>query len=615
MGGHRWGGTLDASGWSVAAGATLTTSIALADVVAGQVVLVGLLSAGPLVAGLRAHPRGTAAVGVYALLLGLLVAVPDGIFGTLDHVVRMLVVVLAAVVGTRMAVLREKAREAGVASRRVVHSVFHSALDCIVSMDGDGLVVDLNRAAEETFGYERAYACGKPLCDLMIPERFRQAHREGLARLTRGGEPSIIGKRIELPAVRAGGEEFPVELTITQAGTEPPLYTGFIRDITERKQAEMDRARAQRHATFLANAGVLLESSLDYKATVDHIARLAVPGLADWAFVEMVQPDGSIERVAMAHTDLSKEALVREFSRRYPVDPDAAEGSAKVIRTGRPELMKEIPDEMLEAVAEDPEQLRILRELGFCSAMVVPLRARGRTLGAIALVSAESGRKYDEAELAMTQELATRCALAIDNALLYAESRDNAEKMRHQALHDSLTGLPNRTLFLDRIELALTRAGRHEGEPALLFFDLDGFKAVNDTRGHKVGDELLAAIPGRLDGLLRGEDTVCRFGGDEFAVLCEDVNAESDAIMIAERIVAALEVPFELDGGRVDIGVSLGIAFAQSRSETPESILHRADAAMYEAKRAGVGFLAFDDQTPEMRALPARGRDPLPEAI
>jgi diguanylate cyclase (GGDEF)-like protein/PAS domain S-box-containing protein len=456
-------------------------------------------------------------------------------------------------------------------------------------MDVAGRIVDLNASAERTFGYPRDQAVGEFLCDLIIPERFREAHRAGLERMQQGEPGRILDRRVEMFAVRANGEEFPVELTVTSADTEPPLFTGFVRDITERRAAEEERERHQRHAAFLNDAGVLLESSLDYEATLSQIAQLAVPRLADWAFVEILQEDGSIERLSMAHSDPAKEALVREYDRRYPINPDAPEGSAKVIRTGRPDLLKEIPDEMLEAVAEDPEHLRILRELGFRSAMVVPLRARGRTLGDIALVSAESGRLYDEDDLAMTQELAIRCALAIDNARLYEEARLNQARLQEQALRDALTGLANRTLFLDRLALALARADRRPGAPALFFFDLDGFKPVNDEFGHHVGDEVLRAVAGRLKPLFRGEDTVCRFGGDEFAVLCEDICAESAALVLADRLVKTLGEPLEFNGRSIKLGVSLGIALSTDVSDTPDGLLRAADAAMYEAKRAGGG--------------------------
>lgn len=568
----------------------LATGVACVDAALDtSVVLVGLLSAAPIVASFRAGFRGTAIVGWYALVAAILLGIPNQIFGTLDHLVSVMVVRVLAILSVRMASLRERAHRAGIESRNVVHNVFHSALDCIISMDAEGRVVDLNAAAEKTFGYERASALGKPLCDLIIPERLHEAHRDGLARVARGEAPRILGQRIELPALRSSGEEFPIELTVTRASSDPPLFTGFIRDITERRIADEERARRTRHASFLSDAGVLVESSLDYEATVAHIARLAVPRLADWAFVEVVQDDGSIERVAMAHSEPAKEALVREFDRRYPINPDAPEGSAKVIRTGRPELTREISDTMLEAVAEDPEHLRILRELGFRSAMVVPLRARSRTLGSLALVSAESGRLYDEGDLATTQELATRCALAIDNARLYEATRTSEAQMREQALRDPLTGLPNRILFLDRLTMALAHSRRRPGEPALFFIDLDGFKAVNDSLGHLAGDQLLKEVPARIEELLRTEDTISRLGGDEFAIVCEGLTDLGTAEMIAGRIVAALSVPFELEGRSVEVGISLGIAFAQGHEESPDSLLRAADAAMYEAKRDGGG--------------------------
>jgi diguanylate cyclase (GGDEF)-like protein len=249
--------------------------------------------------------------------------------------------------------------------------------------------------------------------------------------------------------------------------------------------------------------------------------------------------------------------------------------------------MREIPDEMLQAVAVDDDHLAILRDLGFRSAMVVPLKARGSVLGDLALVSAESGRRYGDEDLLLAGRLATRCALAIDNARLYREARESEERLRHQSLHDGLTGLPNRALFLDRLEQALARAERRDSDPALLFFDLDGFKQVNDTYGHLVGDELLRAIPARLEGVLRHEDTISRFGGDEFAVLCADLTDPSRVLIIAERLIEHLRKPFVIGDITLQLGSSIGVAFAGGPHETADSLLHAADAAMYEAKRRG----------------------------
>jgi PAS domain S-box-containing protein len=184
-----------------------------------------------------------------------------------------------------------------------------------------------------------------------------------------------------------------------------------------------------RQTELLADASAVLASSLEIDETLATVARLLVPAFADWCFVEMVTPDGRIERVVMEHADPCKHEFALEYDRRYPLDPDAPAGSANVIRTGEPELMSDIPEGFWEMVAQDPEQARLLRELGFHSSMVVPLRVRGTVIGDIALVTAESGRRYDEHDMRTAQELADRCALALDNARLYAASRRSRDEL------------------------------------------------------------------------------------------------------------------------------------------------------------------------------------------
>jgi PAS domain S-box-containing protein len=193
----------------------------------------------------------------------------------------------------------------------------------------------------------------------------------------------------------------------------------------------------------LEDASRLLAHSLEYGETLATVARLAVPAYADWCFVELLRPDGGIERAVIEHADPSKRPFVEEYDRRYPLDPDAPVGSPQVIRTGEPELMSDIPDAFWEQVAEDPEQLRLLREVGFRSAMIVPLRVRGVVIGDIALATAESGRRYDESDLRIAQELADRCALALDNARLYTElwEAESAARRSHNELEAILEGV------------------------------------------------------------------------------------------------------------------------------------------------------------------------------
>jgi PAS domain S-box-containing protein len=201
-----------------------------------------------------------------------------------------------------------------------------------------------------------------------------------------------------------------------------------------RKAGQDNNGEAARYR-YLAEASELLAESLDYERTLARIAELAVPRLADWCAVDVLKRDGSVKRLAVAHVDPSKVELAHDLDRRYPPDPNATIGLPQVLRTGRPEFYPEITDEVLEAVAQDAEHLRLFRELGLKSGLIVPLVARGRTLGAITLIMAESGRRYAEDDLAFAEDLARRAAVAVDNARLVREAGE-AAAARDEALAD-----------------------------------------------------------------------------------------------------------------------------------------------------------------------------------
>jgi diguanylate cyclase (GGDEF)-like protein/PAS domain S-box-containing protein len=168
-----------------------------------------------------------------------------------------------------------------------------------------------------------------------------------------------------------------------------------------------------------------------------------------------------------------------------------------------------------------------------------------------------------------------------------SERKAFEHRLAHQATHDPLTGLPNRSLLIERLESALARARRHQRRVAVLFLDLDHFKVVNDSLGHSLGDRLLVAISERLALALRPGDTVARFGGDEFVVLCEDVLDQSDAVAVAERVDRAISGRFVVDDTEVFVGVSIGIACPTDVDVDPETLIRDADAAMYRAKDRG----------------------------
>jgi PAS domain S-box-containing protein len=223
---------------------------------------------------------------------------------------------------------------------------------------------------------------------------------------------------------------------------------GYFRDVTEdRKREEGQR--------FLAQATKELVSSLDYQATLPRIARMAVPQLADWCAVDILEPDGSLKLLAIAHTESSKIEWATEFRRAFPIDMTAPTGLPRVIRTGKPELYPSMDSALLDA-SLDEEQLEVIRELQLSSAMLLPLRARGRTLGTISFLFAESGRSYGEADLVLAQDLASRAALALDNARLYRERDDIARTLQEGLLPGPFPEVPG-------VELAARYRAAGEG--------------------------------------------------------------------------------------------------------------------------------------------------------
>lgn len=201
----------------------------------------------------------------------------------------------------------------------------------------------------------------------------------------------------------------------------------------ERERAEASEAKqrglveiaeaAQRRSAFLAEASTVLASSLDYKATLAAVARLAVPSMADWCVVDVLDPEGKLQRLAVAHADPTKIEMVKELRERYSDDPNSPYGPAEVLRTGAPQVLTEIPDALLRTSARDEEHYRLLRELGLQSFISVPLGVGGRALGVLTLVSAESGFRYGPDDVAFAKRLAHHASLAIDNARLYQEAR------------------------------------------------------------------------------------------------------------------------------------------------------------------------------------------------
>jgi diguanylate cyclase (GGDEF)-like protein len=204
-----------------------------------------------------------------------------------------------------------------------------------------------------------------------------------------------------------------------------------------------------------------------------------------------------------------------------------------------------------------------------------PLIVENRVVGVMAMFARQP----------FSEDTAEALASVADVIAQDMERRRAEERLRYQAFHDLLTGLPNRRLFVDRLEQALRRTGRTRGRKvAVLYMDLDNFKVINDSLGHKQGDALLSTVAERLRNCLRPEDTLARFGGDEFTVLIEDIHSPKDVVQVAERIVEELREPFVIYERELFVRASIGIALGDARTQFSEELLRDADTAMYRAK-------------------------------
>ena len=230
-------------------------------------------------------------------------------------------------------------------------------------------------------------------------------------RLLAGEEaPQLLTRSV----VRSTGREYWLLTKATRLDDGGTLAINIIEDVTEAKTAE-------RRERFLSQAGALLGSTLDYERTLQHVARLLVPALADWCVLDLVEEGGGLQRVALAHGDPEKRRLADELHERYPPDLAADEGLAAVLRTGEPMLVPVVTDEMLAAGARDAEHRRLLAELGMRSGMIVALRVLERTIGVLTLVNSDSHRTFVASDLAFAEELALRIATAVHNARLYRD--------------------------------------------------------------------------------------------------------------------------------------------------------------------------------------------------
>jgi diguanylate cyclase (GGDEF)-like protein/PAS domain S-box-containing protein len=404
-------------------------------------------------------------------------------------------------------------------------TILDAAFDAIVTIAPDGVVLWFNRGAERIFGHRAEELIGRPVT-LLMPERYRELCVATLHRYLRTGEARVVGGPTELVGLRKDGSEFPIEMSLGGALEDGErLFTAVIRDVTERKKLEK----------------VLKESEERFRSLVQYASDI----------ITLLEADGTVRHVSPA---------VERVTGYTPEE-----------RIGTSAFGSVHPDDREQALNTFAEVLKV-------PGLHPPLEFR--------VPHKEGSWCYLEHVVNNLLDDPTVRGVVV-NSRDVTERKVLEEQLRHQAFHDPLTGLPNRALFMDRLEHALALAHRRGTKVAVLFADLDNFKVMNDSLGHAAGNQLLIAVAERLKACVRPEDTAARLGGDEFTILVEGVTGGDDVAQIAERIAEILQPPFALEEQEVFATASTGIVLNSTAQEQAADLLRHADLAMYRAKHKG----------------------------
>jgi diguanylate cyclase (GGDEF)-like protein/PAS domain S-box-containing protein len=532
--------------------------------------------------------------------------------------------------------------------------ILENALDAIVAIDGEGRVITWNPQAERTFGWGREEALGRRLGELIVPLQHRWAHTRGIERYMRTGRAKVLNQRIEITALHKSGREFPVELAISRAsGGDGVSFSAFVRDITERKRAEAAlRESEERYRDLVENVNEII-FELDREGVITYISP-AVEGVTDFkpeelfgrSGRELVHPDdlpilqqdamaghefrlltrdgqykwmrSSLQRLEENGEPAGVRGILVDITERKRAE-DALRASEEryrnLVNTAQDAIYTVSPKGELTSLNAAfktltgwaPEEwigksfAPIVHPDDLSVALDVLKRVLGGETASFELrIKSKSGdyliAEFSAAPLVEDGRITGLLGVGRD----VTEKRKAQETIRQLAYHDGLTGLPNRALFEDRLQVALAQAQRQRQMVAVMFLDVDRFKLVNDTMGHSGGDILLKSVAEELSGAIRDGDTVARVGGDEFTLLLPAINGEGDAVVVAERILETIKHPRFVEGQEFSVTTSIGITIFPQDGSDVDTLLRNADTAMYRAKERGRDN--FQLYTPAMNA-------------
>jgi diguanylate cyclase (GGDEF)-like protein/PAS domain S-box-containing protein len=424
------------------------------------------------------------------------------------------------------------------------------APDAMIIVDSNGTIIYANHHAAKLFGYHSDELIGERM-EMLVPERFRTTHQGQRASYSLNPRLRSMGENQQLYARHRNGSEFQVEIRLSGLQTADGLLVlSTIRDVTAR-------------GDLLLKAGLMVKSNQAKAKRQDQ---------AHGLFEATEHAQAALHSIGDAVISIDPAGNV------IYVNPIAEKmmGWSRADATGRPlrEVLTITDDDGRKSVLPPPRSAT--EALNFESAAASEILTR-RDGSEIAIEHSFAPMQNDDGD--------TIGAVIVIRDV--SAARAIAQKLAYAAHHDALTGLPNRVLLESRLTQAIALASRHNCEAAVLFLDLDAFKLVNDTLGHAVGDRLLESVARLLQQCVRSTDTVSRFGGDEFVVLLSELSRPGDAVVFAQRILRALQVPHSVDQHKLMVTASIGIALYPHDGVDPQTLLRNADAAMFQAKDPG----------------------------
>jgi diguanylate cyclase (GGDEF)-like protein/PAS domain S-box-containing protein len=504
------------------------------------------------------------------------------------------------------AALQRRDVEAQAAEEQLRHSdarkcvVLEGALDPVITVDDEGRILEFNPAAERTFGHTRAQAIGQAV-DMIIPSALRDHRPPRLGRYLGGGESLALGQRLERPALRADGTEFPIEISVTPTSEGiRTIYTAFVRDTSPREAAEaaLRTARDELHQRVEERTAELQDANLKLVAWVEELQQRAQDLIRLSELGDVLR---ACQDLGEAHAAIGKHApalfprqsgsvcvrgdthalleCVAAWGERQYCEPVFPAEDCWALRRGRPHVVESSDSRLV---------CRHVPAMPPGGYLCIPMMAQGEAVGLLYLTGGSPGRSAEglrqplslaRQQVAMTA--AEQLSLALSNLRLQ-------QSLRAQAIRDPLTGLFNRRYMEATLERELLRATRRGVPLGLVMLDIDHFKRFNDTFGHAAGDTLLKEVGTLLRKRIRGEDIACRYGGEEFAL----VFLEAALVDIRDHAMQILQEARSLTvhhRGQAlgTVTLSGGVAIFPDHGATVETLLEAADAALYQAKAEG----------------------------